>query len=107
MVARIKVVEFQKRGLPHIHVLIWLDQDDKICDADQVDSIVSAKIPDPQLHPLLHQTVTNWLHGPCGYIKPNAPCMVDNQCSKHYPKEFNEHTTVTQKTVSMFGYFDL
>jgi hypothetical protein len=93
MVARIKVVEFQKRGLPHIHVLIWLHQDDKIRDADQVDSIVSAQIPDPQLHPLLHQTVTNcMLHGPCGNIKPNAPCMVDNQCSKHYPKEFNEHT---------------
>ena len=93
MVARIKVVEFQKKGLPHIHVLIWLHQDDKIHDADQVDSIVSAQIPDPQLHPLLHQTATNcMLHGSCGNIKPKAPCMVDKQCSKIYPKEFLEHT---------------
>ena len=93
MVTRINVVEFQKRGLPHMHLLLWLHQDDKICDAEQVDSIVSAQIPDPQLHPLLYHTVTNcMLHGPCGDQKPNAPCMVDGKCSKHYPKEFIQHT---------------
>ena len=32
------------------------------------------------------------LHGPCGADKPNAPCMKDGRCSKHYPKVFNEHT---------------
>ena len=91
--AIVHTIEFQKRGLPHMHALIWLHPDDKILDANQVDNIVSAQLPDPDQDPLLYQTVTNcMLHGPCGAEKPNAPCMVDGKCSKHYPKEFNENT---------------
>jgi hypothetical protein len=70
-----------------MHLLIFLHPDDRIHDADQVDSIVSAEIPDPELHPLLYETVTTcMLHGPCGDERPNAPCMVNGQCSKRYPK---------------------
>ena len=29
------------------HVLIFLEEPDKICDVDQVDAIISAQIPDP------------------------------------------------------------
>ena len=76
-----------------MHALIWLHPDDKILDANQVDNIVSAQLPDLDEDPLLYGTVTNcMLHGPCGALKPKAPCMVDNKCSKHYPKEFNETT---------------
>ena len=91
--ATVHTIEFQKRGLPHMHLLIFLNQEDKIRNADHVNSLVSAQIPDPERHPLLYQTVTNcMLHGPCGADKPNAPCMVDGKCSKHYPKEFSETT---------------
>ena len=93
VMAIVYTTEFQKRGLPHMHALIWLHPDDKILDANQVDNIVSAQLPDPDEDPLLYETVTNcMLHGPCGALKPKAPCMVDNKCSKHYPKEFNETT---------------
>ena len=88
VMAIVYTTEFQKRGLPHMHALIWLHPDDKILDANQVDNIVSAQLPDPDEDPLLYETVTNcMLHGPCGALKPKAPCMVDNKCSKHYPKE--------------------
>jgi len=40
-------VEFQKRGLPHMHLLIFLQQEDKIRNPKDVDDIVSAQIPDP------------------------------------------------------------
>ena len=30
------------------------------------------------------------VHGPCGTAKPNAKCMADGKCTKHYPKEFHE-----------------
>src|ERR1700690_1987524 len=40
-------IEFQKRGLPHIHLLIFLRRLYKIHNANEVDSIVSAQLPDP------------------------------------------------------------
>src|SRR5271155_2427156 len=45
-VAMVHTIEFQKRGLPHMHLLIFLHQNDKIRNPDDVDSIVSAQIPD-------------------------------------------------------------
>ena len=44
-------IQFQKRGLPHAHILIFFHHDDKIKDADHVYTIVSAQIPDPVTQP--------------------------------------------------------
>jgi hypothetical protein len=86
-------VEFQKRGLPHMHLLIFLKGNSKIRNAADVDSMVSAEIPDPEAHPMLYETVTKcMMHGPCGPQYPNAPCMVNGKCSKGYPKDFCEAT---------------
>ena len=43
--------EFQKRGLPHCHMFLVLDSIDKPTTIADIDSIVSAKIPDPIEHP--------------------------------------------------------
>ena len=95
--AMVYTVEFQKRGLPHMHLLIFLHEPHKIRDAAAVDSLISAQLPDPVLHPKLYETITTcMLHGPCGSQDDktkNAPCMVDGKCSKHYPKCFREDTT--------------
>src|SRR6202050_1087681 len=86
-------IEFQKCGLLHIHLLIFLRQQFKICDAAHVDTIVSAQIPNPIAHPMLYATVTKcMIHGPCSPGYPKAPCMVDGKCSKHYPKPFCPET---------------
>jgi Helitron helicase-like domain at N-terminus len=45
--AHIHTIEFQKRGLPHMHLLAFLDPADRIHDAHDINSIVSAQIPDP------------------------------------------------------------
>jgi hypothetical protein len=46
VIGQVYVVEFQKRGLPHAHILLILDPIDKPqCSAD-FDKIVSAEIPD-------------------------------------------------------------
>ncbi|KIH57822.1 hypothetical protein ANCDUO_11985, partial [Ancylostoma duodenale] len=83
-------VEWQKRGLPHAHVLIWLK--DKI-HPTQIDTIISAEIPNPEQDPGLFEIITkNMIHGPCGPLNPNSPCMKDRKCSKRYPREFIQET---------------
>ncbi|VDO45862.1 unnamed protein product [Haemonchus placei] len=40
-------MEFQKRGLPHCHILLTLAAEDKPRNATEVDAVVQAVIPDP------------------------------------------------------------
>jgi hypothetical protein len=37
------------------------------------------------------------MHGPCGALNPNSPCMKNNRCSKRYPKEFHEETNLDEQ----------
>ena len=32
------------------------------------------------------------VHGPCGALNRNSPCMKDNKCTKRFPKPFVEET---------------
>ena len=49
------VVEFQKRGLPHAHILLILCPEHKPRTPDDVDRRVCAERPDPVTQPRLHQ----------------------------------------------------
>ena len=92
-------VEWQKRGLPHAHILLWLQE--KIQPV-QIDSFISAEFPDPVQNPRLFNIVkTHMVHGPCGRLNQNSPCMKevilpngrkDKVCSKNYPREFLKET---------------
>ena len=63
-VAHIHTIEFQKRGLPYIHLLIFLHSQHRIRDSHHINSMISAQLPDPQLQPLLFAKVTKYiLHG--------------------------------------------
>lgn len=85
-------VEWQKRGLPHAHILLWLL--DRI-GPDEIDKIISAEIPDRQTDPELFEIVTKHMfHGPCGSQNPNSPCMGPKGCTKRFPKAF-ENETIT------------
>ncbi|GJZ80253.1 hypothetical protein Tco_0645247 [Tanacetum coccineum] len=66
-------IEFQKRGLPHCHTLLWVDLKNKIQDASQIDEYISAELPDPVKDPLGFKVVSElMLHGPCGAANLSA-----------------------------------
>ena len=89
------IIEFQKRGLPHMHCLIFLREPYKLLTPEAIDSCISACWPDPEREPLLFETVKKCMvHGPCGALNSNAPCMVDGKCSKNYPKNYQESTSM-------------
>jgi len=87
-------IEFQKRGLPHAHILIWQADSDREPSAAFVDQFIFAELPDPKEDPLGFVLVQEFMmHGPCGDINPNCPCMKDGKCSKRFPKTFQDKTT--------------
>lgn len=96
-VAHVYTIEFQKRGLPHMHALLFLQGPDKIRTCSQVDSVVCAEFPDPDHDPTLFETIKCCMvHGPCGARNPQAPCMENGRCTKRYPRAFAGSTTMDQ-----------
>ncbi|KAL7317750.1 hypothetical protein PS15m_012312 [Mucor circinelloides] len=76
-------------------MLFILDEEDKPRTLEDINRIVSAEIPDPITHPLAYETVTNsMIHGPCGLLNPEAPCMKNDRCTKNYPFNFAKATTL-------------
>lgn len=93
VIAFIYVIEFQKRGLPHAHMLLTLDSASKIRTKDDIDKYVTAEIPNKITDQRLFEIVTkSMIHGPCGSLNPKSPCMRNGSCSKNFPKEFVEST---------------
>ena len=75
-------IEWQKRGLPHCHLLLWLVSKDRITP-EKIDSVINAEIPDSIEDPGLHQIVmSNMVHGPCGSLDHLSSSMQDGKCSK-------------------------
>ncbi|XP_020090993.1 uncharacterized protein LOC109712000 isoform X3 [Ananas comosus] len=93
--AVVYTIEFQKRGLPHAHILLFLNAEDKYPTGDDIDKIISAEIPNKHKHPVLYEAVQNFMiHGPCGISHKSSPCMKDGKCSKYFPKRFNSGTVI-------------
>ncbi|PNT74536.1 hypothetical protein BRADI_1g16980v3 [Brachypodium distachyon] len=71
-------VEFQKRGLPHAHMLL-----------------ISAELPSTFDDPLGYVLVDEFMvHGPCGRMNEGCSCMKKGSCSKRFPKKFNSQTSI-------------
>ncbi|SCZ98126.1 BZ3500_MvSof-1268-A1-R1_Chr3-3g06589 [Microbotryum saponariae] len=91
------VIEYQKRSLPHAHVLLTLAPDDHPSSTEAIDKMISAEIPDSSRYPDLHETVTkHMLHGKCGG-NSTQPCMEKDKygnprCKRRFPRKQNPHT---------------
>ncbi|SCZ98328.1 BZ3500_MvSof-1268-A1-R1_Chr7-1g09098 [Microbotryum saponariae] len=73
------VIEYQKRGLPHAHILLTLAPDDHPLSTEAIDTVTR-----------------HMLHGKCDG-NSTQPCMEKNKygnprCKRHFPREQNPHT---------------
>ncbi|CAF1944441.1 unnamed protein product, partial [Brassica napus] len=88
-------IEFQKRGLPHAHILLWFGNSSRTPSSEEVDEIISAELPNKEEDPEAYNLVTkHMIHGPCGVINPKSPCMENNACTKKYPRPYNDSTSI-------------
>ncbi|KAI9079854.1 hypothetical protein K1719_038100 [Acacia pycnantha] len=95
--ADVYTIEFQKRGLPHAHIILWLSNADKLKTPFDVDQLISAEIPNKELDPELYELVGSYMvHGPCGRSSRSAPCMKDGKCSKFFPKRYCQRTMLDE-----------
>ena len=91
--AYVHVTEFQKRGLPHEHILLIMKSASKLTNPDAYDKVICAEIPDKDKYPVLHGLVIKHvLHGPCGALNRKCPCMIDGACRFQYPRQFCDAT---------------
>ncbi|GFT06464.1 ATP-dependent DNA helicase [Trichonephila clavipes] len=59
----------------------------------RIDEIISAEIPDIEVDKDLYDIVSkNMIHGPCGSLNNNSPCLSDGKCPKRYPKDLLAET---------------
>ncbi|XP_071740607.1 uncharacterized protein [Rutidosis leptorrhynchoides] len=86
-------IEFQKRGLPHCHILLWLHSATSTPITERLDNYISAELPDPRTDPAGYAVISaTMMHGPRGKEKPRAPCMEAFTCKKKFSKKYNEKT---------------
>ncbi|XP_035843842.1 uncharacterized protein LOC118490361 [Helianthus annuus] len=65
--AVVYTVEFQKRGLPHAHICLFMDPAHKFPKVEHIDPLISAKIPDKNEDMELYTLVGEYMiHGRCG-----------------------------------------
>jgi len=104
-------IEWQKRGLPHAHILLWLRE--KIPPSN-IDSYICAEIPDPHQDPQLYEIVTSHMvHGPCGSLNQSSPCMKEiikdgrrtRICFKNFPKACLKDTQTGHDGYSCIVYY--
>ena len=88
----VSMIEFQKRGLPHCHMMLWLDEKDAPKTAEDYDKFTCAEFPHATDQKELHNLVKNLMvHGPCTGINEDSPCFDKKAkcCEKNYPKQLN------------------
>lgn len=99
--AHVYTIEYQKRGLPHIHLLLWLSPIARFLTAERIDEVVCAELPPRSWGTKFREIVTGQMtHGPCGDDYLDAPCMARRFpmsplcCQKRFPKPFSAVTVV-------------
>jgi hypothetical protein len=69
-----------------------------------VYTFISAQLPDPTIDPIGYQVVSSFVvHGPCRPQVTYSPCMSEGKCSKFYPKQYCEKTTIIENGFAQYA----
>ncbi|KAF8099156.1 hypothetical protein N665_0250s0018 [Sinapis alba] len=81
--AVVYTIDFQKRGLPHAHIILWFETTRVEATSAMIDKYISAELPNKLTDLEGFQLVQrHMMHGPCGVARPN------------YTKPLSEYTRI-------------
>ena len=98
-------IEYQKRGLPHVHLLVFLKTDQTFLTAANIDRFISAEIPtgtdaiSQELRGIIQSTM---VHTHCMGGNGKALCMeglnpvTTQTCRKGFPRQFQPETIIAE-----------
>ena len=82
---------------------MFLHDNDKYPSATNIDHIISAEISDDKNDPIAFKAIQQFIiYDLCRIINSFSPCMMNNKCTKHFPKKFNETTMVDSYGFSVY-----
>ena len=72
-VGYVYTVEYQKRSLPHVHLIVFLNRSSRLSSPEAVDSFISTEFPDETEQPWLFSLVKRFMvHG---HVGPAPTCL--------------------------------
>ena len=90
--------------MPHVHILLILAEPDKPKCPEDVDRLVCAELPDQHKNPRLFEVITRHnIHGPCGAVNKNSPCMTGEGLSRCCAKGFPNSTSLKDFVSALFS----
>ena len=98
-------IEFQKRGQPHAHILLWLDKSNNDKTIEFIDSIIIVEIPNRNDNIVAYDLVTQFMmHRPCGQANTKAACMDrdNNFCTKKFPKAYQTENALDENGYAIY-----
>ena len=107
---RVWTVEYQKRGLPHLHLLVFMENSGRFLRPEVIDDVIMARFPtaaedhDGSLAKIVEGTM---IQGPCGDFDKGAICTENDatgrpRCHRKFPKPFREETTVPDDSYPLY-----
>jgi len=109
-------IEYQKRGLPHLHLLVFLRTDHQFLTAANIDRFISAELPtepDAIGEKLCGIIQSAMVHTYCAGGNGQAMCMhglnalTTQTCRKGYPRQFQEETLITEDGYRLYRSRDI
>ena len=88
------VIEFQRRRLPHAHIVLTMCEADRVDSAERIDQCISAELPPPESAEMRQLVSSMMIHKPCAN-NSSAPCMADKKCKSNYPRPYSSQTLYT------------
>jgi hypothetical protein len=90
----IYVVEFQKRGLPHCHILVKLRHEPSF---EAIDGLVLATLPNREEDLQLHEIISRCnLHPQTHLQNPLSRCNRLGKCQYGFPQQLQSHTSMDE-----------